>query len=256
MKSFCFTIDDNIRFLKELTQQNCESIFDHPYVAMLKRLHERFDLKIQLNLFYRVEGFDLSQMNDRYASQWAAISDWLKFSFHSDRENVRPYEHSGYDEVFSDCQSVHEQILRFAGPASLAKTTTIHYCKTTEDGLQALADQGVAGLLGLYGTDENPRVSYSLDDDLVKALRQGQLVCHRGITFASIDMVLNLFRKEDLLPTLSEFFGRDSIRVMIHEQFFYPDYRMYQPNFEEKLALVFDALCSRGYQSCFFEELR
>ena len=68
-------------------------------------------------------------------------------------------------------------------------------------------------------------------------------------------MVLNMYRMEDLLPTLSEFFNRESIRVMIHEQFFYPDYRSYQPNFEQKLTVVFDALCSRGYQSCFLEEL-
>ena len=51
MKTFCFTIDDNIRFLKELTAQKPGSMFDHPYLAMLRRLHERFDLKIQLNLF-------------------------------------------------------------------------------------------------------------------------------------------------------------------------------------------------------------
>ena len=116
MKRFCFTIDDNIRFLKELTERNCTSIFDHPYVALLKRLHERFDLKIQLNLFYRMSGFDLSQMSDCYASEWAAISDWLKFSFHSDREISVPYENAGYEEV-----------LPFAhfGSLKIGKTVTV-----------------------------------------------------------------------------------------------------------------------------------
>ena len=48
-KTFCFTVDDNIRFLKEIAEKNYKSIFEHPYLAMYKRLHEDFDLKVQLN---------------------------------------------------------------------------------------------------------------------------------------------------------------------------------------------------------------
>lgn len=51
MKQFCFTVDDNVRFLRELNAGRAESIFDHPYLALYRRLHERFGLKIQLNLF-------------------------------------------------------------------------------------------------------------------------------------------------------------------------------------------------------------
>ena len=48
---------------------------------------------------------------------------------------------------------------------------------------------------------------------------------------------------------------RKSIRVMIHEQYFYADYHAYQPDFEEKLEIVLSALVDEGYQSVFFEEL-
>ena len=34
MKEFCFTVDDNIRFLKELSEGNERSLFSHPYPAM------------------------------------------------------------------------------------------------------------------------------------------------------------------------------------------------------------------------------
>ena len=30
-------------------------MFDHPYLAMYRRLHEKFGLKVQLNLFYDAE---------------------------------------------------------------------------------------------------------------------------------------------------------------------------------------------------------
>ena len=52
---FCFAVDDNIRFFKELTEKKPECIFAHPYFAMYMRLHEALDLKVQLNLFYRTE---------------------------------------------------------------------------------------------------------------------------------------------------------------------------------------------------------
>ena len=143
--AFTFTVDDNIRVFLEIAQKGYDSIFEHPYFAMYKRLHEKLDLKVQLNLFYRMEGFTLSDFPDRYAGEFSENSDWLKLSFHSDHENVRPYEFSSYDEVFSDAEKVNAEILRFAGKSSLAKTTTIHYCLTTKDGVRALSDNGILG---------------------------------------------------------------------------------------------------------------
>jgi len=253
MKRFCFTVDDNIRVLRELTESGCNSLFDHPYLSMYRRLHEKYALKVQLNLFYEMAGFDLSRMTDRYRTEWQANADWLKLSFHSKKENVNPYEQAGYKEVAADCQAVHREILRFAGKASLAKTTTIHYCRTTEEGLNALRDQGVLGLLGLYGTEENPRISYGVSEAEGNRIRRGEMLLCDGMAHGSIDLVLNLYGKEDALERLSHFTDRPLIKVMIHEQYFYPDYPRYQPDFEEKLSAVFDMLTSQGYTSVFFE---
>lgn len=255
MKTFCFTVDDNIRCLKEITERAYQSIFEHPYLAMYKRLHDDFNLKVQLNLFNRMGGFDLSQMSSAYCDEWKKHADWLKLSFHSEREVSKPYEFSGYDEVYADCREVNNQILRFATSAALAKTTTVHCCVTTQEGLEALTDNGVVGLLGLYGTDEKPRVSYGRDAAEVEKLRKGEIVKNDGISYASIDIVLNSFSKEDILTQLENLTDRKGIRVMIHEQFFYADYRNYQPNFEEKLRATFAFLCAHGYQSKHFEDL-
>ena len=254
MKTFCFTVDDNIRFLKEITENAYRSIFEHPYLAMYKRLHERFDLKVQLNLFYRTDDFDLSQMSSAYRSEWEGNADWLKLSFHSDFEKVKPYEFSSYDEVYGDCQKVNEQILRFSSPATLAKTTTIHFCLATADGLRALADHRVLGLLGLFGDDENPRTSYGLKRGEATGIRHGEIVKSGSISFASIDIVLNCFSKEQILTQLENLLDRNEIRVMIHEQYYYPDYAWYQPDFEEKLAATFSFLTAHEYKSCYFED--
>ena len=255
MKTFCFTVDDNIRFLKELEKEGAQSIFSHPYLAMYKRLHEAFGLKVQLNLFNRMEGFVLSRMSERYSHEFEENSHWLKLSFHSELENVRPYEFSGYDEVFADAKKVNDQICRFASPFALGKTTTVHYCRTTPEGLEALKDNGYLGLLGLFGDSEDPRSSYSLEEGIASRIRDGELVRKDGVTFASIDVILNRFSKEKILALLENLKGRSCIKVMIHEQYFYPDYKSYQPDFEEKLNATFSYLTSLGYKSSFFEEL-
>ena len=54
---------------------------------------------------------------------------------------------------------------------------------------------------------------------------------------------------------IRSFMPRDCIRLMIHEQYFYPDYHAYQSDFEYKLYMSFSLLCEKGYESKFFEEL-
>ena len=253
-KTFCFTVDDNIRFLKEITENRYISIFEHPYLSLYRRLHETYGLKVQLNLFYRADGFELFQMSDAYCSEWESNADWLKLSFHSDVENIKPYEFSGYAEVYRDCKAVNDQILRFASVKNLAKTTTVHYCLATAAGLKALADNQVIGLLGLFGDESHPRTSYGLDETNAARLRNGATVAKESMAFAAVDIVMNLFSKGEILAKLKALSDRDAIRVMIHEQYFYPDYPAYQPDFEEKIDAAFSYLTSLGYESAFFEE--
>lgn len=255
MKRYCFSVDDNIRFFKELAEGGYESIFDHPYLAVYKRLHDKLGLKVQLNLFYSSDGFDLSGMSDGYREEWTECSSWLKMSFHSRCENYRPYEYSGYDEVYGDCHAVHEQILRFAGEQSLAKTATVHYCLTTEEGVRALKDNGVQGLLGLYGVGGSPLNSYSTPDDAALAAKAGEVICRDGMAFAGMDVILNSHDGDGIIAVLSERCERECVKVMIHEQYFYPDYPAYQPDFEEKLERTFVFLRDNGYISAFLEDV-
>lgn len=252
-KEFLFTVDDNIRFLKELTAGACASIFDHPYLAVYRRLHEKYGLCVQLNLFWECEGFTLADMTDRYRAEFAANAAWLKMSFHSRIENVHPYREAPYAEVYADCDAVQREILRFAGEDVLAKTTTLHFCTATAEGVRAMYDTGTRGLLGLYGDIESPRTSYQTKETAAARIRAGEVVTEDGIAYAAIDIVLNCFSRAENAEKLSRLLGRPLIKVMIHEQYFYPDYGYYQPDFEEKLDAVFATLTDAGYQSTFFE---
>ena len=252
-KEFCFTVDDNIRFLKELAEEKGKSIFDHPYLAVYRRLHEKHGLKVQLNLFDACEGFTLADTTDAYRDEFAENADWLKMSFHSRIENVHPYRAAPYEEVYADCDAVQKEILRFASPAALAKTTTLHFCTATADGVRAMRDTGTKGLLGLYGTPEHPRTSYQTSQSDGDRIRAGETVTDGEIAYAGIDIVLNCYSTDENLSLLRLLYGRPLIKVMIHEQYFYSDYPLYQPDFEEKLDAVFTALGENGYRSTHFE---
>ena len=255
MKTFTFTVDDNIRVLRELTETPRESLFDHPYLALYRRLHETYNLKIQLNLFFKDASFTVSDMTDRYKSEWENAADWLKLSFHSLAETVKPYEFSDYDEVYRDGSAVHREILRFAGKKSLAKTTTVHYCLATEDGVRALKKLNILGLFGLYGTDHAPRTSYQISDADAAKIRSGKLHTENGIAYGALDVIINTIPLAKLANTLAPLLSRERIEVMIHEQYFYPDYKNYQPDFAQKLDTTFQILTQNHYISQFFEDI-
>lgn len=253
---FRFSVDDNIWFLQDLANNNYNSIFDNSYLALFKRLHEKYNLKVQLNLFYQYENFDLSKVPDRYKPEWISNKDWLQLSFHSKSEKTL-YTNSGYDEVFSDCQTVNNQIKRFAGEKVLNPVTTVHCCKTTLSGLKALEDLGIKGLAGLFGTAQKPNQSYGLVYCDFKSIYTDCYYYNKtyNMCFVNLDMVINTFRLEDIIPYLKNYIGKEHIEIMIHEQYFYPHYYMYQPDYESKLNTAISYLIDNNYKSCFLDEV-
>jgi hypothetical protein len=59
----------------------------------------------------------------------------------------------------------------------------------------------------------------------------------------------------EILARLEKLDGRKTVKVMIHEQYFYEDYQWYQPDFAEKLEKTFAFLLAKGAKPCFFEEV-
>jgi len=121
------------------------------------------------------------------------------------------------------------------------------------------------GITNLYGKASETRVigeevlkveglSSEFVHDISFSLRKGEILHRHELDFYSIDLVMNLYDREELLRRLHALLNRDALRVMIHEQYFYSDYHAYQPDFEEKLDHAFGLLCKNGYESCFAEE--
>ena len=98
-------------------------------------------------------------------------------------------------------------------------------------------------------------MSYSVPEELGKSIRRGNVETFQGIAMGSIDMVINDVPAAQQLPRLEALLPRQQIRVMIHEQYVYPDYARYIPTFQEDLGRIFAFLQERGLESQFFEEM-
>ena len=149
-KTAYFFVDDVIWCFRDLTRTKPKSIFDVPFLAMLKRVHDKYGLKVQLNLFYRTDffygndEFTLAEVPDTYKPEFEANSDWLKMAFHAKQEFPDyPYVNADYEDVKSNFLATKREILRFAGEGSLSHSVCPHWLPISREGCQALADCGV-----------------------------------------------------------------------------------------------------------------
>jgi len=256
MKKYRFSIDDNINVFKDLAKNNYSSLFENEYLAFLKSAHEKYGTKIQLNVYYKMDGFNLSEMPERYKEEWESVSDWLRLSFHAYCDESR-YKDCDYDTMKKDVDLVHNEIIRFAGERSLSYYTTLHYVACPKEGVLAMKDAGIKGLVGIYDTDEAPRIPYHLTAEESHYMRRNCFYKDEetGVMFMRNDITLNMYKMDNLLEALEEHNGCEFYEMMIHEQFFYPDFKWYQGDFEEKVLFAIKYLVENGYEPAFFEEI-
>ena len=266
MKRYRFSTDDNILFLKDLALNASKygSIFDNEYLAFWKEMHGKYGTKIQFNIYYQTEGFNLSQMPEKYKSEWQENSDWIRLTFHAlQNDPPNPYITASYQLMLHDFSLVTGEIERFAGRRLLSPFTTVHWGEATLDACRALRDNGIKGLAGYFLVDPSigkPIVSYYLNDDRTKYLNEHDYWkdTKEGLFFIKHDLVINLLEPGDIAPTLDSIASNphrsDLMEVMIHEQYFNRQFTYYEPDAKERVIAALEWLKRNGYQSVFYEE--
>ena len=256
------SIDDNIWFLRDLHKDNPASLFDNTYLAFLKNVHETYGTKIHLNLFYQTEGFNLSELTDKYKSEWEANANWLRLSFHALGEFPdKPYINAGYDKVKQDCTLVDDQIKRFAGKASMGPFTTIHWGEATREGVRAVKDLGYHGLLGYFGLyNEIPGVSYYLQGDKRERVKKRFVWKddETDMVFVRTSIVIDREKIDTIIPLLDGYKTSKNmppyLDFLVHEQYYYPDYFNYQPDYREKIMTALQWAVDNGYEPAFLAD--
>jgi hypothetical protein len=263
VNKYRLSLDDNIWFLKDINANagKYKSIFENPYLGMLKKVHDTFGTKIHLNLFYQTDGFNLSQMTDKYKSEWKDNAGWLRLSFHALQEFPdRPYLTAGYDQVKHDCILVQDQIRRFAGEELMGPVTTLHWGAANKEGCRALKDQGYLALAGYFSAEGPDTVSYYLNDE--KRLHVNNRFIWRDnseeIILSRMALVINTVKLEDIVPYLDRLRSSGHkppyADLMIHEQYFYPSYFNYQPDYRDKVFTAVKWAEDNGYKPAFLSE--
>lgn len=259
-KGYRLSVDDNIRFLENLAKHpEYTSIFEDPFLNMHRRLHETYGTKTHFNLFFQSEdgSFDLTQVPDRFKQEWTANADWMRLSFHARSEfPAWPYLNAGYEQVYRDCEQVHREILRFAGPKVLGPVTTVHFAELTREGAKALQDLGIKMLLGdfSYNSRGERYLDYYLDADQFEAVRTHCFYRDKasGMQFCCCDIVLDCFKPEDIGAELDRQAalhpGRRFVDILIHEQYFYEDYKNYRPYYQELIETGIRWCTRQGYE--------
>jgi len=206
-------------------------------------------------------------MPDKYKSEFQENSDWLQFSFHAlQNDPEKPYIHTTYEEILRDYDLVTEQIIRFAGHECLSATTTVHWGECTREGVRALRARGMRCLMGYFRFDElKPVVSYYMDlgHAFHVSRRDFWKDNNEDMVFGRINIVLNEDRFDDILKVLelerANPHTSGFIEMMIHEQYFYPEYEYYLKDFEKRLLTGVRWAVENGYKpawthDCVFEK--
>ena len=249
-----FFIEDNIWFLRDLNRDRPASVFEHPYLAMLKNLHEKYGTKVQLDLFYSTDDFNLSEMTDAYKNEFIANSDWLCFGFHSRSEwPAEIYKDATYDEVYEDCTAIHREIKRFAGEESLSLYTSVHFASISEEGKRALRDCGIKGMIDLFAFGGPDELAYGVRFDAEKEPYTYDE--KTGFYYYYNDMIINLYKLDEIEDYVAKIPLKPLTLVMIHEQYFFPFYKAYQPDYADKLDLVMKLLAERGAESVLLADI-
>lgn len=259
-RRYRYSTDDNIWFLQDLHENEgvYSSLFENPYLALWKRLHDRYGLTVQHNIYWETEGFNLSMLSDRYKSEWRDNADWLKLAFHARANDpALPYEHAGYEQTARDYEDIITEIIRFAGDEVLTAFTTIHWGRATVEACRALRDRGIRGFGCPYpeNWDIQPPIAYYLNDNqiAVGGRRDYWWDPEEDLLFITYDLCCNHHQAPDFPGILAERADNPNhsqvMEVMIHEQYFYPHYTSHLPDFEERVETCVRWLTEHGYRS-------
>lgn len=269
-KKYRFSLDDNIWFFQNIAKNKdiYKSIFEDPYLKLLKTMNDRYGTKFHLNIYYECPefgGFNLTQMPDKFKPEWKYNSDWLRLSFHANANlPTRPYIRASFSQAKFEHDRIMNEILRFAGEEAFAgSATTIHWGDATVDAVRALRSSGVRAFVGAfrYHYPNNNSIRYYLNAEQCAILNiygfyyeKKEDVCFvlygPSIQRTTIDDIAEeskVFQKNHPLYTFKE--------LCVHEQYFYPHFARYMPDYYERFDTAIRWCVENGYESAFLSDI-
>jgi len=240
-KTYNFFIDDNIFFFTDLYRRRPGSIFDNHYLAGLRQAHREFGTLFTLNTFYHnwhAPEFDLSLFPDTFRGEFEANADWLRFAFHARSEfPERPYSDACPDEFAGHYAAWRSELVRIAGGSTLTAPVIVHYFDAVPETRRALRASGMK----FFAVRSGNGITYNAEFDQYEI---------------PLDIFLNRWRDDlagirNVLETKIAA-GQKMLLVGSHEQYAYPHYARYIPEYFDEVFLACRLLTEHGYTPAYF----
>lgn len=197
LRYYHFSIDDVLDSLLEASDQSDE-LFQHEFFDFLQRFHDRFNVNVDLYVFLQKQiGATLRTLDDVSGSLLPSFRDvpWIGFGPHARDDETPPFAQCP-DDQRAFCESVYDQILRFAGPERCSRWVRLHYFSECFELGDYFQSRGVKALL----TTDKPAISYRLP-----ANQTDQLKRHGFTEYSGIGFIRSHVRLENLVErSLSE----------------------------------------------------
>ncbi|MDY5016076.1 MAG: hypothetical protein SO063_08450 [Eubacteriales bacterium] len=263
------SLDDNIWNLQDIARHadTYRSIFDNPYLGLMKEVHDRFGTKILMNIYYECPehgGFTLSEMPDKFRDEFRANADWFRIGFHARADKPdRLYENVDYPTLARDIEDVRREVVRFAGEeAWAAPVTTMHWDVCSDAGMRAFRDENLRCFCVtsriLSDTESDLRLQMT-DSQARQSHRYAGLYDPQyDMVYFTCDLYVNEHTPAGVRRALDEnqarYPGRGFVELLIHEQYFYPDYAHYLPDYRERVLAAVGWCAEHGYHPDFMRE--
>ena len=225
---------DDVRFCMEDITTNAgtyTSIFDNPFFAKLKTLHENYNAIFSLYLFTE----NMSSYTTAFADEFTANADWLKFGFHAINGNSN-FENTTGAQASTAYNDFVNNIISITGTVeTIDRLPRLGNFKGNLESMLAIRDCkcGVVGALSAYDTRDSYYLS-SADSAFVKD--HGKLYdATHYMTFFRTIMTMEVSNPSTSLPALltkAEYNNSNYLVAMMHE------YEVYTSNYEIVSAMA------------------
>lgn len=165
-----FSIDDVIKCLLYLTQNNCKSIFESYVFDFAKKIWNEFGIYTTCNCMFECDWGNLAEVSSRYREQFQENSEWLRFSFHCLNADSN-YGKQSKKAFIEDYRKTVAELERIVGCQACDNTIIrLHLFAGNDQIVDYLSQQGTRVLL----TADDMRNNYDLtpEDELILQ-RQG-----------------------------------------------------------------------------------
>lgn len=245
-----FSFDDVVFCMQDITQNASaySSIFENPFFAKLKEVHDKYGTKYSLYLFTE----NISSYTNKFSTEFAKCSDWLKFGLHINQKTASSYSATTAEQARSDYNNFVNEIYRITGTFdSIDKCPRLSNFMGNLDSCIAMRDAnaGVVGFLTAY----DDRNSYYLDaNDSAWVFTHGRLYDYENRltffhTYKTIEAQNPITVTFPRMLTAEGNNGSEYLVLMGHEYAFYDKTFHIVDTYINRLDLVSEWANNHGY---------